>query len=70
MSSMEWQQARARYPRWQIDLPRGRASVWWNEGASPGWGWNVIAPGGNNIGGGVCAHRSDAERAAIDVGGA
>lgn len=71
MTGPRWQQARAAYPLFEAVGEIGIARVWWNEGASPGWGWHVVADGGGVVRGGMFPSRDDAERAALAcVGGA
>ena len=67
MSAPRWQQARAAYPLFEAVGKIGVARLWWNEGASPGWGWQVLTDAGELVAGGVCAHRAEAEAAAFAV---
>ena len=69
MSRPRWQQARTAYLLWEAVGECGVARLWRNEGASPGWGWQVLTDGGALIAGGMCADRADAEAAAFAVVG-
>jgi len=64
-----WEQVKTAYPLWEAPVPNGTARVWWNEGASPGWGWQVISARREVIAGGIYATRAIAERAALAAGG-
>lgn len=64
-----WQQARAAYPIWEAVGEIGVARIWRNEGASPGWGWQVLTDAGALVAGGMCEAREDAEAAAFDAVG-
>jgi len=67
MNTPRWQQARRAYPFFEAVGENGVARLWWNGGASPGWGWQVLSDAGTLIAGGVCENRSDAEAEAFTV---
>jgi hypothetical protein len=68
-SMPRWQQIRAGYLLWEAVGCNGVARLWRNEGASPGWGWQVLTDAGALVAGGMCDRRDDAEAAAFAVVG-